>query len=73
MGWRALGTSMAAGVNAVSDVLSVGTPAAQAENGNTHIKVYCFNQTVIHHDGDPAVLDRGRELGLTNRIDPVPA
>ena len=35
------------------------------------ITVFGFNQTVLYHDGDPAVLDRGRELGLTNRIDRV--
>nr|WP_284231314.1 MULTISPECIES: DUF3060 domain-containing protein [unclassified Mycolicibacterium] len=37
------------------------------------ITVYGFDQTVLFHTGDPAVWDRGRELGMTNRIDRVPA
>ena len=37
------------------------------------ITVYGFDQTVLYHNGEPAVLDRGRELGMTNRIDRVPA
>lgn len=37
------------------------------------IQVYGFNQTVLYKNGDPYVWDRGRELGMTNRIDRVPA
>ena len=37
------------------------------------ITVYGFDQTVLYHTGEPAVWDRGRELGMTNRIDRVPA
>lgn len=37
------------------------------------IVVYGFDQTVLYHDGGPSVWDRGRELGMTNRIDRVPA
>jgi Ca2+-binding RTX toxin-like protein len=37
------------------------------------ITVYGFDQTVLYHNGEPAVLDRGRELGMTNRIDRLPA
>lgn len=37
------------------------------------IQVYGFNQTVLYKNGDPFVWDRGRDLGMTNRIDRVPA
>ncbi|WP_428844573.1 DUF3060 domain-containing protein [Mycolicibacterium hodleri] len=125
MSWRALGTSLAAGVIVVSSALCVGVPTAQAKNGDTHITgqginqtldcnesaliivgtgntinavgtcwgisvqgssniviadnvinditVYGFDQTVLFHSGDPLLWDRGRELGMTNRIDRVPA
>ena len=32
------------------------------------VTVYGFNQTVTFHNGDPNILDRGRELGMTNNI-----
>jgi Protein of unknown function (DUF3060) len=32
------------------------------------ITVYGSNQTVTFHNGDPYILDRGRELGMTNNI-----
>jgi hypothetical protein len=32
------------------------------------VTVYGFNQTVTFHNGDPYILDRGRELGMTNTI-----
>ena len=35
------------------------------------ITVYGSDQTVMFHNGDPFILDRGRELGMTNRIDRV--
>jgi hypothetical protein len=44
-----------------------------ADNVVNDITVYGFNQTVLYHSGDPQVLDRGREIGLTNRIDRVAA
>ena len=44
-----------------------------ADNVVNDITVYGFDQTVLYHSGDPLVWDRGRELGLTNRIDRVPA
>lgn len=37
------------------------------------ITVYGSDQTVMFHNGDPFILDRGRELGMTNRIDRIPA
>ena len=111
-------------VAAAAASLIVGTPTAQAKNGDTHITgqgviqtldcndstlivlgtsntitavgtcwgvsvqgsantiivdnvvnditVYGFDQTVLYHQGEPLVWDRGRELGMTNRIDRVP-
>ncbi|HEX2214725.1 MAG TPA: DUF3060 domain-containing protein [Mycobacterium sp.] len=37
------------------------------------ITVYGFNQTVLYKAGDPIIWDRGRELGMTNMINRVPA
>ena len=125
MGCRALVASLAAGAVAIPVALCVGTPVAQAKNGDTHITgqgitqtldcnestliivgtgnyvtalgtcwaiavqgssniviadnvinditVYGNDQTVLFHSGDPALWDRGRELGMTNRLDRVPA
>jgi ABC-type sugar transport system substrate-binding protein len=72
-GWKALRRSVAACLVAVPAVLAVGAPAAQAQNGDTHITVYGSNQTVFYKNGEPSVWDRGRELGMMNRIDRVPA
>ena len=44
-----------------------------ADNVINDIVVYGSDQTVLFHDGTPALWDRGRELGMTNRIDRVPA
>ena len=33
-----------------------------------HWTVYGWNQTVFFHNGDPYIWDRGRELGMTNRL-----
>src|SRR6478752_10680764 len=44
-----------------------------ADNVINDIVVYGSDQTVLYHDGAPALWDRGRELGMTNRIDRVPA
>jgi hypothetical protein len=39
----------------------------------THdITVYGYNETVFYHGGDPILWDRGRELGMTNRLQQVP-
>lgn len=39
----------------------------------THdITVYGYNQTVFYHNGSPILWDRGRELGMTNRLQQVP-
>jgi hypothetical protein len=44
-----------------------------AENVINDITVYGWDQTVLYKNGAPFVWDRGRELGMTNRIDRVPA
>ena len=44
-----------------------------ADNVINDITVYGFDQTVIYHNGAPALIDRGRELGMTNRINLAPA
>lgn len=36
------------------------------------ITVYGWNQTVFFHNGDPSLWDRGRELGMANRLARVP-
>lgn len=36
------------------------------------ITVYGYNQTVFYHNGAPVLWDRGRELGMTNRLQQVP-
>jgi Protein of unknown function (DUF3060) len=39
----------------------------------THdITVYGWDQTVFYHGGAPILWDRGRELGMTNRLQQVP-
>ena len=35
------------------------------------ITVYGYNESVFYKNGDPIVWDRGRELGMTNRISHV--
>lgn len=37
------------------------------------ITVYGYDQTVFYKFGDPVLWDRGRELGMMNRLDRVPA
>jgi Protein of unknown function (DUF3060) len=122
---KAVGRSLTACAITLPVALGVGVPAAQANNGDTHITgqgidqtldcngstlfvdgtgntinalgscwavtvqgssniivadnivdnvlVYGSNQTVFYKSGDPVVWDRGRELGMTNRINRVPA
>lgn len=40
-----------------------------ADNVVNDVTVYGYDQTVLYKTGDPTVLDRGRELGMTNHID----
>jgi hypothetical protein len=44
-----------------------------ADNVVNDITVYGYDQVVFYKTGDPVVWDRGRELGMMNRIDRVPA
>ncbi|MCV7320202.1 DUF3060 domain-containing protein [Mycolicibacterium confluentis] len=44
-----------------------------ADNVVNDITVYGFDQTALFKTGNPALVDRGRELGMTNRVDRVPA
>jgi len=44
-----------------------------ADNVVNDITVYGWGQTAVFKTGNPAIIDRGRELGMTNRIDRVPA
>ena len=44
-----------------------------ADNVVNDITVYGFDQTVFYKSGEPFVWDRGRELGMTNRVDRVAA
>jgi Protein of unknown function (DUF3060) len=44
-----------------------------ADNVVNDITVYGSDQTVFYKSGEPVVWDRGRELGMMNRIDRIPA
>ncbi|WP_040633048.1 DUF3060 domain-containing protein [Mycolicibacterium phlei] len=44
-----------------------------ADNVVNDITVYGWDQQVLYKNGSPAILDRGRELGMTNSISRVPA
>ncbi len=44
-----------------------------ADNVVNDITVYGFDQTAYYKTGDPFIVDRGRELGMVNRIDRIPA
>ena len=43
-----------------------------ADNVVNDVTVYGFDQTVLFKTGDPALVDRGRELGMTNIISRIP-
>jgi hypothetical protein len=61
----AVGTCWGVSVQGSANVIVV-------DNVVNDITVYGFDQTVLYHQGEPLVWDRGRELGMTNRIDRVP-
>ena len=63
---NALGSCWAVTVQGSSNVVV-------ADNVVDNIIVYGSDQTVFYKNGEPIVWDRGRELGMTNRIDRVPA
>jgi hypothetical protein len=62
---NALGTCWAVTVQGSSNVIV-------ADNVINDITVYGWDQTVFYKNGAPYVWDRGRELGMTNRVDRVP-
>ncbi|MCT7658235.1 DUF3060 domain-containing protein [Mycobacterium deserti] len=62
----ALGTCWAVTIQGDSNVVV-------ADNVINDITVYGWDQLVLYKNGVPKVWDRGRELGMTNRIDRVPA
>jgi Protein of unknown function (DUF3060) len=63
---NALGSCWAVTVQGSSNIVV-------ADNVVNDITVYGWDQTVLYKNGAPIVWDRGRELGMTNRIDRVPA
>lgn len=66
-----------------NQITALGTCWAVTMQGNSNvvvadhvindITVYGWDQTVMYKNGAPLVWDRGRELGMTNRISQVPA
>ena len=62
----ALGSCFAVSVQGSSNIVV-------ADNIVDNVIVYGNDQTVFYKSGDPVVWDRGRELGMTNRVDRVPA
>lgn len=64
-------------INGAENQITVTTQGSSntviADNVVNDITVYGWDQTVLYMSGEPFVLDRGRELGMTNRIDRVPA
>jgi len=63
---NALGTCWAVTVQGSSNVIV-------ADNVINDVTVYGYDQAVFYKNGSPIVWDRGRELGMTNRVDRVPA
>jgi len=63
---NALGSCWAVTVQGSSNIVV-------ADNIVDNVIVYGNDQTVFYKSGEPFVWDRGRELGMTNRIDRVPA
>jgi hypothetical protein len=61
----AMGTCYAIAVQGSGNIIT-------AETVTDDITVYGFNQTVLYKNGDPYVLDRGRELGMVNNINRIP-
>jgi hypothetical protein len=64
-------------INALGSCWAVTVMGSQnvivADNVVNDITVYGWDQTVFYKSGEPFVWDRGRELGMTNRVDHVPA
>lgn len=64
-------------VHAMGSCWAVTTQGSQntviAETIVNDVTVYGNDTTVYYHYGDPLLFDRGRELGMTNRLQRVPA
>jgi hypothetical protein len=43
-----------------------------ADSVSHDITVYGYDETVFYHNGEPILWDRGRELGMVNRLPQVP-
>lgn len=54
-------------------VTVMGSSNTVVADSVTHdITVYGWDETVFYHGGQPFIWDRGRELGMTNRLQQVP-
>jgi len=54
-------------------VTVMGSSNTVVADSVTHdITVYGWDETVFYHSGAPIIWDRGRELGMTNRLQQVP-
>jgi hypothetical protein len=54
-------------------VTVMGSSNTVVADSITHdITAYGWDQTVFYHGGAPFIWDRGRELGMTNRLQQVP-
>ncbi len=64
-------------VNALGNCWAVtvmGSSNTVVADSITHdITVYGWDETVFYHNGAPILWDRGRELGMVNRLQQVPA
>ena len=53
-------------------VTVMGSSNTVVADSVTHdITVYGYDETVLFHNGDPIIWDRGRELGMVNRLQRV--
>ncbi|MGA9357340.1 MAG: DUF3060 domain-containing protein [Mycobacterium sp.] len=53
-------------------VTVMGSSNTVVADSVTHdITVYGYDETVFFHNGDPIIWDRGRELGMVNRLQRV--
>ena len=72
MHWTLVAGSLATCVITIAATPAATAPAAHAKNGDTHVIGEGLEQTVFYHNGAPILWDRGRELGMTNRLQQVP-
>lgn len=63
---NAVGTCWAVTLQGSSNTVIVDTVV-------NDITAFGIDQTVFFHNGNPALIDRGRELGMANRLQRVPA